>query len=398
MYFEHTEFPVLLPMTNSLSKPDWQELRSRFPVFQNKTYLNSCSYGALANEVEASLQRYLDARHDEGADWEYWVERNEAVRNSVARLLGVDSNEVAVTASVSAGINSLASALKFDGPRNKVVITDFEFPTNAQIWYAQEMRGARVVRLAVENGQIPLEKFEDAIDEQTLIVATAQVNYRTGIKQDIPAIAAIARRKGALMMADCYQSLGTLQFDARTAGVDFVLGGMLKYLLGTAGIAFFYARHGLIESLSPTHTGWFAQEDIMAMDITRHNPSTTARRFEAGTPPVPNTYMAEAGLAIIHEVGLKAIESRIGKLTAAIKNAAGEAGYTLVSPLNPAGHGALITIRSNDDHRLVAALAEDNIVVSCRDDNLRISPHFYNNQADIDHLFQALHEHRKLLV
>ena len=360
--------------------------------------MNSCSYGALANEVEASLQRYLDARHDEGADWDYWVGRNEAVRDSVARLLGVESDEVAVTASVSAAINSLASALRFDGPRNKVVITDFEFPTNAQIWYAQEMRGARVVRLAAEDGQIPLEKFEQAIDEETLIVATAHVAYRSGVKQDIPAIAEIARRKGALMMADSYQALGTMQFDAKTAGVDFVVGGMLKYLLGTAGIAFLYARGDLIKSLSPTATGWFAQEDIMAMDITRHSPSSTARRFEAGTPPVPNTYMAEAGLAILHEVGLEAIERRIGELTGTIKDAAREAGYHLVSPSNPSGHGALITIRSNDDNRLVASLAEDNIVVSCRNDNLRISPHFYNNQDDIDHLFRALHKHHELLV
>jgi selenocysteine lyase/cysteine desulfurase len=360
-------------VTNQSKGPDWKQLRSRFPVFQKKTYLNSCSYGALANEVEASLQRYLDARNDKGADWEYWVGRNEAVRSSVARLIGAESDEVAITASVSAGINSLASALSFDGPRNKVVITDFEFPTNAQIWYAQELRGARVVRLAEEGGRIPLEKFEEAVDEETLIVATAQVAFRHGAKQDIPAIAEIARRKGALMMVDSYQALGTMPFDVKKAGVDFAVGGI-------------------------TATGWFAQEDIMAMDITRYAPSTTARRFEAGTPPVPNTYMAEAGLAILHEVGLGAIERRIGELTTAIKDAATEAGYRLASPVDPARHAAMISLRSSDDNRLVAGLAEDNIVVSCRNDNLRISPHFYNNEADIEHLFRALHRRRDLLV
>jgi selenocysteine lyase/cysteine desulfurase len=385
-------------VTNLTIEPDWKQLRSRFPVFQKKTYLNSCSYGALANEVEASLQRYLDARNDKGADWEYWVGRNEAVRSSVARLIGAEADEVAITASVSAGINSLASALNFDGPRNKVVITDFEFPTNAQIWYAQELRGARVVRLAEEDGRIPLAKFEEAVDEETLIVATAQVAFRNGAKQDIPAIAEIARRKGALMMVDSYQALGTMPFDVKKAGVDFAVGGMLKYLLGTAGIAFFYARQDLIESLAPTATGWFAQEDIMAMDITRYAPSTTARRFEAGTPPVPNTYMAEAGLAILHEVGLEAIELRIGELTTAIKDAATEAGYRLASPVDPARHAAMISLRSSDDNRLVASLAEEDIVVSCRNDNLRISPHFYNNEADIEHLFRALHRRRDLLV
>lgn len=385
-------------MANSKIEPDWNQLRSRFPVFQKKNYLNSCAYGALAIEVEASMQRYLDARNDEGADWDNWVGRNEAVRSSVAKLIGAKSDEVAVTASVSAGINSLASALNFDGPRNKVVITDFEFPTNAQIWYAQELRGARVVRIAEEGGKIPLEKFEEAIDEETLIVATAQVAFRHGAKQDIPAIAEIARRKGALMMVDSYQALGTMPFDVKKAGVDFAVGGMLKYLLGTAGIAFFYARQELIEALAPTVTGWFAQEDITAMDITRYSPSTTARRFEAGTPPVPNTYMAEAGLTILHEVGLEAIELRIGELTTAIKDAAADAGYQLASPVNPSNHGAMITLRSSDDNRLVASLGEDNIVVSCRDGNLRISPHFYNNQADIEHLFRALHKRRELLT
>ena len=385
-------------MTNPSKGPDWEQLRSRFPVLQKKTYLNSCSYGALAVDVEASLQRYLDARNDKGADWDYWVGRNEAVRNSVARLLGAEADEVAVTTSVSAGINSLASALNFDGPRNKVVITDFEFPTNAQIWYAQESRGARVVRLTEEDGKIPLEKFAQAIDEETLIVATAQVAFRHGAKQDIPAIAEIAKRKGALTMVDSYQALGTMQFDVKKAGVDFAVGGMLKYLLGTAGIAFFYARQELIESLVPTATGWFAQEDINAMDITRYSPAANARRFEAGTPPVLNTYMAEAGLAILHEIGLEAIERRIGELTTAIKDAATEAGYQLASPVNSSLHGAMITFRSNDDNRLVANLAEDNIVVSCRNGNLRISPHFYNNQADIEFLFRALHKRRDLLV
>jgi selenocysteine lyase/cysteine desulfurase len=134
------------------------------------------------------------------------------------------------------------------------------------------------------------------------------------------------------------------------------------------------------------------------MDITQYAPSHSARRFEAGTPPVPNTYMAEAGLAILHEIGLEAIEHRIGELTSIIKSKALEAGYQLASPVNPMEHGAMITIRSNDDERLVASLAEENIVVSNRNGNLRISPHFYNNESDIEHLFEALGKMRNLLA
>ena len=136
----------------------------------------------------------------------------------------------------------------------------------------------------------------------------------------------------------------------------------------------------------------------MAMDITRYSPSLTARRFESGTPPVPNAYMAEAGLAILHEVGLEAIEHRIGELTAAIKAAAREAGYRLATPGDPAQHGAMIALRSGDHERLVASLAQDGIVVSSRSGNLRISPHFYNNLEDIGHLFHALQQRRELLT
>ncbi len=214
-------------MTSPANGQDWEQIRTRFPVFEHKTYLNSCAYGALAREVGASLQKYLQARNENGAEWGYWVERDEAVRSSVARLLGVAAGEVAVTASVSAGIDFLASALDFSGKRNKVVITDFEFPTNAQIWYAQQARGAQVVRIAAENGRIPLDKFAHAIDEKTLIVATAHVCFRNGARQDVAAITRIAKSRGALMLVDGYQSLGTIRFDARETGVDILVGGML---------------------------------------------------------------------------------------------------------------------------------------------------------------------------
>jgi len=386
-----------LQQDNSTDANQWARARARFPVLERKTYLNSCSYGAMAVDVMEAFQRYIDDRMNKGCDWNYWVERNEAVRSSVATLLGANPDEVAVTTSASAGINALASALDFTGPRNKVVISDFEFPTNAQIWYAQELRGARVVRVAETDGYIPVEKFAETIDEETLIVAISQVCFRNGAKLDIPAIAEIARSKGALILMDGYQGLGATNFDVVAAGVDFVVGGMVKYLLGTAGIGFLYARESLIETLVPTVTGWFAAQDIFAMDTTRYDPSTTARRFESGTPPVVNTYAAEAGLAILQAQGMAAIEHRIGELTAAIKEAAREAGYSLATPEDPARHGPMIAIRAIDDAALVASLEADDIVTSCRDGNLRVSPHFYNNEQDIDVLFSALKQRRHLL-
>jgi selenocysteine lyase/cysteine desulfurase len=381
-----------------ISEPDWTGIRSRFPVLENKTYLNSCSYGALSIDVKKALHRYIQDREERGTDWDYWVERNENVRTAVAEFLGAKPDEVAITTSASASINSLASAMDFSGPRKKVVISAFEFPTNAQIWYAQELRGAEVIRVPERDGYIPVEDFEAAIDDETLLVAVTHVCFRNGARLDIPSIAEIAQSKGAMMMVDGFQGLGTFEFDVRNSNVDFVVGGMLKYLLGCAGLAFLYVREELIDKLVPTMTGWFAQSDIFAMDNTRYEPSPTARRFETGTPPVPNSYAAEAGLAIIEEVGIPAIENRIREITAAIIAEAKRAGYSLAVPEDPERHGALITLRSHDENAIVAALGAEGIVTSCRAGNLRISPHFYNNNDDIDTLFRALRKHERLLA
>ena len=382
----------------SQSSPDWASSRGRFPVLANKTYLNSCAYGALATDVTMAMQQYINDRLEKGTDWSYWVERNEAVRASVADFLHATKDEVAVTSSASAGINSIASALNFNQGRNKVVISDFEFPTNAQIWYAQELRGAIVTRVPEQNGYIPVENFEATIDEETLIVAVTQLCFYNGVRLDIPAIAEIAKRKGALLLVDGYQGLGAIAFSVQDFKPDFVVGGMLKYLLGTAGIGFLYVRDALIKSLIPTMTGWFAQSDIFAMNTSSYNPAPNARRFEMGTPPIPNCYAAEAGLKIISEYGMPAIEARIAELTSAIVHQAKSAGYTLAVPDSPERYGAMITLRTHDDNTLVAALDKQDIVTSSRLNNLRISPHFYNNFDDIDVLFRALHKQRHLLI
>jgi selenocysteine lyase/cysteine desulfurase len=378
--------------------PDWAALRSRFPIFESKAFINSCSYGALSTDVMHAMQAYLDDRMQKGTDWEQWVERNENVRASVARLLGALPDEIAVTTSASAGINAVASSIDFEGERNKVVISDYAFPTNAQIWYAQEARGAKVVQIGERDGYVPVEAFEEAIDEETRIVAVSQVCYFNGAKLDIPAIVEIARRKGALVLVDGYQSIGTVNFDVKTIDADFVIGGFVKYLLGSAGVAFVFARNSIIEQSIPTVTGWFAQADIFAMDNTKYDPSPTARRFESGTPPVPNCYGAEAALNIIHEVSMPAVVARIGELTTAIKDNARNAGYQFGMPDDPERHAAMISLKSNDEYGLVAALEGENVITSCRAGNIRISPHFYNNHDDIDALFAALEKHRHLLV
>jgi len=370
-------------------------LRKEFPVLQRKTYLNSGSYCALAHEVRAAFNAYMEDRLLVGANWDVWVTKNESVRALVAKLLHASPDEIAVTASVSAGLNALASALRFDGPRNKVVVSDFEFPTNAQIWHAQEPRGARVVHVPrAPDGYIPPEMFEKAIDENTQLVAITHVCFRNGAKLDIPSIVRIARSKGAKVLLDCYQSVGSLDIDVKALDVDFAVGGMLKYLLGTAGIGFLYARDSCVQSLVPTNSGWFAQAEIAAMDITANRPASTARRFEAGTPPVVNCYAAEAGLKLLLRVGTPAIEKRNFALTRRCMERLEEIGWPSITPPQDQRRGATVAVPSRDSARLSAELMQRDIVTSHRDENVRASFHFYNNDDDVESFIAAMKDLR----
>jgi selenocysteine lyase/cysteine desulfurase len=375
-------------------------MRERFPIFEKKVYLNSCSQGALSLDVRQAYDRYMADWEERGSPWELWVERGESARSAFAALINASPDEVAVTTSVSASVNALASALRFDGERRKVVISDFEFPTVAQIWHAQALRGAQVVHVpAAEDGrEIPLSHFEAAIDEQTALVSIAQVCYRNGSRLDIPGIVEIAHRKGALVLLDSYQAMGTFPIDVRALDVDFLVSGVHKYLLASSGVSFLYVRNDLIPTLNPTVTGWFAQANIFAMDIYAHDPSPTARRFETGTPPVAGIYAALTGMDIVKSVGLANIEAQVRALTGAIKMGARSLGFTLATPEDDDKHGAMIAIRSNDVHALQERLAVANIIVSSRDGNLRVSPHFYNNLDDINCLMDVLQQNRDLLV
>ncbi|MGH8298777.1 MAG: aminotransferase class V-fold PLP-dependent enzyme [Steroidobacteraceae bacterium] len=374
---------------------DFAALRRRFPILERKIYLNSGSYCALADSVRDAFNAYMDERLAVGANWDVWVTKNEAVRAAMAQVLCVTPDEIAVTASASAGINALASAFEFSGPRRKIVVSDFEFPTNAQIWHAQERLGAEVAHVPpAADGYIPLESFARIIDERTQLVAVTQVCFRNGARLDIAGIARLAHERGARMMVDGYQAIGAVNFDARALGVDFAVGGMLKYLLGTAGIGFLYVRSELIRELVPGNSGWFAQESIAAMDIRANRPSKSARRFEAGTPPVVNCFAAEAGLKIILEVGTAAIEERVRTLTRRCMDGLAQIGWPSITPAEDARRGPMVAVPSRDAAGLFARLLEQDIVASFRGNNIRATVHFYNSEEDIDRFVAAMAAHR----
>jgi selenocysteine lyase/cysteine desulfurase len=374
-----------------------ESIRDRFPVFEHRVYLNSCSQGALADSVRAAYDAYLQGLESEGSLWSHWVDRAEGARNAFARVLHADPDSVAVTTSASAGVSAVASALDF-GKRDTVVTTDLEFPTIGQIWHAQERRGAKVVHVPAEaDNTMSLDRLAEAIDERTAIVSVTHVCYRNGSRLDIEAVARLAHEHGALVLVDSYQAAGAVPIDVGALGVDFVVGGALKYLLASPGVAYLYANPATTGHLVPTATGWFADEDINAMEIGRFRPSRTARRFESGTPPIPPIYAAIAGAELILEVGIERTMDHVGRLNDWLIDEVTAMGGVVATPKERARRGPLVAVAATDAEELVARLGVDGIVTSSRDGNLRISPHCYNIPADIERLLAALHAHRELL-
>jgi len=376
-------------------------LKRHFPTAGQLVYLNSGSYGLLADSVRAAFNAYLDERTSLGANWGGWTDREEAVRTRMARLLDADPGEIAITASASAGINAFASGVDFSDGRNRVLVSQYEFPTSAQIWHAQAARGAQVeMVMEDEGGALPVARFAEMIDDRTAVVVLSHVCYRHGGKipdADVREITRIAHERGAMVILDVFQSIGAEVIDVAALGVDACVGGMMKYLLGTAGIGFLYVRKDRIATINPSATGWFAQADIGAMDILAHRPSMDARRFQAGTPPVPNCFAAAAGLDIILQAGPAAIEEEVRRITRHAIERLDAAGIGVASPRQDERRGPLITIAAADAPQLVDRLMQRSIVTSCRDGRLRAGFHFYNDEEDVECFVEALAANRALI-
>ncbi len=372
-----------------------QKIRSRFKIFQRKIYLNTCSQGALSDAVESGLQDYIASWHELGSPWDVWVERYEAARTAFANFIHATPDEVAMVTSVSAGINSIASALSFR-ERKKVVMGEFEFPTMGHVWLGQRSRGADVQFVKAEGNNIPTVNYETMIDSDTCIVPLTHVCFKNGFRSDVKAITQIAHRSGALVMLDDYQDCGSRPVDVKTMNLDFYLTGTLKYLLGPPGLAFLYVRKDLIPTLSPTLTGWFAQANPFAYNPQHFELSPTARRFESGTPAVPNAYAALPGFEMLQEIGMDNIAHHVQTITQSLLSYAHDLGIVVKTPADSAG--PLVVLQSTDSTLLVQKLAENDIIASNRFDGLRISFQVYNTADDVKAVAEALKKHLNLLV
>jgi selenocysteine lyase/cysteine desulfurase len=372
-----------------------QEIRSRFNIFQRKIYLNTCSQGALSDAVQNGLEEYIASWHEQGSPWETWMERYEEARTAFAQFINASPDEVAIVTSASAGINGVASALNFRD-RKKIVMGEFEFPTMGHIWLAQRVRGAEVQFVQAKGNCIPAANYEKMVDRNTLIVPLTHVCFKNGFRSDVNAITQIAHGSGALVMLDNYQDCGTRPVDVKAMDLDFFVTGTLKYLLGPPGLAFMYVRKGLTSSLVPTVTGWFAQKNPFAFDPQHIDLSPTARRFESGSPSVPNVYAAVPGFQLLQEIGLENVAAHIKRLAQSLLDCARDLGIRSKTPADSAG--PLVVLQCKDSNLLVRKLAERDVVASSRHDGLRISFHVYNTMDDIEEVAEVLKKNIDLMV
>jgi selenocysteine lyase/cysteine desulfurase len=378
-----------------LSDAEIRGIRSRFRIFDQKIYMNSCSQGALSDCVEASFNEHLKSWHEQGSPWDLWVQKYEQIRTQFAEFIGAEADEVAVVPSASAGINAIASALDFS-KRRKVVLGEFEFPTMGHIWMAQQPRGAKTEFLNARGDDLPTELYAQAVDQDTAIVPVTHVCFMNGFRSNVREICSIVHVKGALVLLDDYQDCGTRPVNVKELDVDFYVSGTLKYLLGPSGVAFLYVRKELIPSLTPTISGWFAQRNPFAFDVKNLDLAPNARRFESGTPPIPNIYAASAGMALLQGIGLENVAGQIRDLAQRLMEGARELGIQIKTPADSVG--PLVVLQTSNVEAIVERLAAENVICSGRHDGLRISFHVHNTRSDVEAALEVLKKNRKLML
>lgn len=364
-------------------KHSYAHYRSLFPVLASKIHLASCSQGAISKNVSESIEAYMNSLLTAGGNWNQAIKVVEQAKYRFAKLIGAEPNEIAVLCSVSDIFSAIASSLSFEKGKNIIVTTDMDFPTAGHVWLAQEKFGAKVRFIPSQQGVIPLEYYERYVTSDTLVTSISHVCYYNGFKQDLKAIADIVHRKGSLLFVDAYQSAGQVPIDVKKMDIDILAAGTRKYLLGIPGISFLYIKAELAEKWKPRVTGWFGQEDHSKFNVHQIIPAAGTRRFETGTPSFISAYAAAAAIRLLLEIGVENISSYLNLLAQFALDYGQEKGLHTVTPLSAHKRGGITAFYVKNAGQIESILKERNIIVSARNDVIRIAPHFYNTQDDI---------------
>src|SRR2546425_9774031 len=324
--------------------PAW---RKEFPILDRTTYLISNSLGAMPRGVYGNLQAYADSWAERGVRaWEEgWWEMAVGVGDQIAPLLGAGPGEISLHQNVTLTQAVIASCFDLRGPRNKVVMVELEFPSIQYFYHEQRRHGARVeVVPALDHVRIDLDKLLAAIDETTLLVPISQVLFRSSYIVDARAIIERAHRVGAHVILDAFQAAGTIPLDVRKLGVDFAVGGVLKWLCGGPGVAYLYVREDLRAKLRPSLTGWIAHRRPFAFETGAIDQRDDSFRYLNGTPHIPALYACQPGLDIVNKMGVAAIRGTSMRRTALRIEGARSRGWHVNTPEKPAERAGTVSV------------------------------------------------------
>lgn len=371
--------------------------RSEFPILERTTYLISNSLGAMPRGVFESLRDYAEIWGTRGVcSWEekWWMMGLE-VGNQIGELMNAPAGSVSLQGNVTQCQAIIASCFEFNTKRNKVVYSDLEFPSIMYFWEGQRSRGARVQMVPTDDGiHVPTERLLEAIDEETLLVPVSHVIFRSSYINDARAICEKAHRVGAHVILDTFQSLGSgVEVDVQELDVDFACGGVLKWLCGGPGTAYLYVLPDLARTLEPKFTGWLAHENPFGFEIGPIRYTQGPYRFLNGTPNVAAMYAAIPGLKILREAGMKSVREKSKRQTERLVSLADRYGWKVNAPRDPERRGGTVAIAMPNSKEVCEMLLKRDILVDWRPNaGVRISPHFYNQDEELDFAIAAVNE------
>jgi kynureninase len=371
-----------------MAADDLLHWRSEFPILANSVYLVSHSLGAMPRRTRDRLAEYADIWATRGVRaWgEGWWELPRTTGDLIGRIIGAGPGEVVMHQNQSIAQATVLSAMDWRAPRNGIVTERLNFTSNLYLFHALEREGARLVTVGSDDGlTVSLDQMLAAIDETTQLVSVSHVIFKSAFVQDIAAVIRRAHDVGALVLVDLYQSAGTLPVDVRGLGADFATGGSVKWLCGGPGAGYLYVKRKHWATLQPRLTGWMAHREPFAFEDRAIDYAEDAYRFLNGTPNVPGLYAARSGYEMVNEIGVSAIRAKSMRQTQYLVSLADEAGIRVAGPRDAAQRGGTVTLDVPSGHAIASALAARDVVVDYRPGaGIRVSPHFYTSDGELD--------------
>jgi kynureninase len=368
--------------------------RKEFPIVDTCTYLVSHSLGAMPRRAADYLQQFADEWSSRGVRaWhEGWWEIGRATGDLLAPILGVRKGTISMHQNVTVAQAIIASCYRYDGARRKIVMADLEFPSNMYLFEGFRRYGAEIVYVPSDDSmRTNLDRLLDAIDERTVLVPISLVLFKSSYVQNAQAIVEKAHRVGAQVILDVYQGAGTVPMNLESLGVDFAVGGSVKWLCGGPGAGYLYVRPDLAPSLEPGIVGWAAHARPFDFATGAIEYADAPERFQSGTPNVPSLYSCRAGYEIVAEIGVDAIREKSLRLTRRLIDLAKTAGFRINTPDRDEERGGAVIIDVPDGETVSAELIRREVIVDYRPGaGIRMAPHFYNTMDEIEHAMALL--------